>query len=130
MRASELERRLREWSAEYAGGKYENLSYPATNVLARVVEMGGFVPGSNGRIASKERTPADEVERVVRQMEAEAFYWHAMVLRCWYFRPNIAMSHRLALMRSVGRAMRTETFEELLVEAHEIVAFKLGAGDQ
>jgi hypothetical protein len=125
MHANELDRRLREWGAEYGGGKYDNLGFPASNILARVVEMGGFVPGSNGRLVSRERTPADEVERVVRKMEQGAMYELAQVVRCDYFRPGIAMTHRLELLRRIGLPMSERTYYGRLAEGKEVVCCEL-----
>jgi hypothetical protein len=120
-----LDRRLDEWASEYGGGRSENLGFSPTTILARVVEMGGFVPGGSGRIASAERTPADEVEALVRHMEAGSLYDEAKVLRCHYFRPDLAMTHRLDALRSMGLAMSERTYYRRLDAAREVVWIRL-----
>ncbi len=125
MLAGELDRRLREWGSEFGGGKYADLGFPAANILARVVEMGGHVPNTSRRLVSKERTPADQIELIVRRMESGAFYELAQVLRCDFFRPGIAMTHRLDALRAVGQAMSERTYYERLAEAKEVVCYGL-----
>lgn len=121
MHDERLHLRLVEWADEYGGGRYEDLGYPARNTLHKVIEMGGYVPNAAGRIRCAERTPADEVDAIVRQLAVE--HWREMqVLRVDYFRPNIAMETRLALLGRVGCGMGRTSYFERLRQAKELVS--------
>ena len=125
MDARALDRRLVRWASEYGGGRYADLGYSSTNILARVVEMGGFVPTATGKASCAERTPADEIEAIVRGMETVWMASEAAVLRCDYFRPGISIEHRLSLLRSAGCAIGKSTYYRQLETAREYVALKL-----
>ena len=120
-----LDRRLVEWADAYGGGKYADLGFSPTNILARVVEMGGHIPNATARIACAEKTPADEVEAIVRGMDMVWMAQEAAVLRCDYFRPGISIEHRLALLRSAGMVMGKSTYYRNLDLAREYVGLKL-----
>ena len=117
MRPGDIDSRLREWADCYGGGRYDNLGYASENVLYGLGVMGGFCPDPSGRIPSREATPADQVEAAVRRMEQDHRARWAAILRNWYFRPNIAMSHRIKLMASVGFQLSESAFIEQLPEA-------------
>ena len=128
MRADEPDRRLTEWAISHGGGRYENLGYASENILHRLGTMGGFCPDPSGRIPSREATPADQVEAAVRRMEQDHRARFAAILRNWYFRPNIALPHRIALMQKAGWHVSEEAFKtESLAEARAAFWAELNA---
>jgi len=93
---------LVQWGKELGPGYAESLSYPGTNILH---PSHGAHTGF-GRVEGK--TLSDEIEGIVRNMEASQFIKHALVLRCNYFHPNWTMEMRLdwLLSKSVKSSRR------------------------
>lgn len=97
-----LNARLVEWSREYGGSRYEAIGWSTgPHILAKLIEFGGFLPGSTAPRSMATLTPADEVERAVKRM-AEGWPSHARILRCDYFQPGMAMDARLEMLRRAG----------------------------
>lgn len=117
MDRTELEGRLKNWAAEYGGGKYPNIGWQGANLLQTLVDHKGFVPNSRGYVAVPIRSMADEVEQLVREMEETDLYKAAKALRCDYFLPNIPIQERLRQMKSragigISRAGYYEVLEK------------------
>lgn len=114
---TELDVRLRGWADEYGGGKYEHVGWHSRNLLQTLVEHRGFVPSSRGFVPVPVRSAADEVERLVCEMEAGDMLRHAKVLRCDYFAPNLIVEDRLKAMRKIGFSMSRAAYYDLLAQA-------------
>lgn len=120
-----LESRLQDWAREFGGGRYASLGFSAgEHVLARLIEFGGFLPGSTGPRNVKSITMADEVEACVRRL-AKCWPAHARVLRCDYFCPGMAMDARLDMLRRAGHKMGKATYYIKLESAKLYVAGSL-----
>ena len=94
-----VEARLVDWAREYGGGRYEAIGWSTgPHILAKLIEFGGFMPGSGAPRGTIAMTAADEVEKIVKRL---AIGWpdHALILRCDYFHPGMAMDGRLDLLR-------------------------------
>jgi hypothetical protein len=120
-----LESRLQDWAREFGGGRYVSLGYSTgEHVLARLIEFGGFLPGSSAPRGTISMTMADEVEACVRRM-AKSWPAHARVLRCDYFCPGMAMDARLDMLRRAGHRMGKATYYIKLESAKLYVAGSL-----
>lgn len=120
-----LESRLTDWAREYGGGRYVSLGFSTgEHVLARLIEFGGFLPGSSAPRCTISLTMADEVENVVRRL-AKTWPAHARVLRCDYFCPGMAMDARLDLLRRAGHKMGKASYYIKLESAKLYVAGSL-----
>lgn len=120
-----LESRLDDWAREYGGGKYATLGFSTgEHVLAKLIEYGGFLPGSTGPRNMVSLTMADEVEQIVRRM-GKTWPAHAAVLRCDYFCPKMAMDARLEMLRKAGFKMGKASYYIKLESAKLYVAGSL-----
>lgn len=120
-----LESRLQDWSREYGGGRYATLGFSTgEHVLAKLIQFGGFLPGSSAPVGTAAYTMADEVEACVRRM-AKCWPAHARVLRCDYFCPGMAMDARLDMLRRAGHKMGKATYYIKLESAKLYVAGSL-----
>ena len=117
-----VDSRLKDWAREYGGGRYVALGFSTgEHVLAKLIQFGGFLPGSSGPKGMTALTAADEVERVVKRL-ASGWPDHARVLRCDYFRPDMAMPARLDLLRSAGTKLGRAGYYTKLESAKLYVA--------
>lgn len=108
---STVEDRLRDWAREYSGPIVVGRAPP--HILARLMEFGGFLPGSTAPRNQVMRTAADEIEDIVRQL-AKVWPWTAAVLRVDYFYPDVAMETRLGFLRAEDIVLgRTSYFDRL-----------------
>jgi hypothetical protein len=124
---STLEERLRDWAREYSGPI--TVGRPGPHILARLIEFGGFLPGSSSPRNQVMRTEADEIEDIVRRME-RGYPWNAAILRYDYFHPDMAMESRLGFLRADGvEISRTNYFERLNLAKHFVAGALLGARD-
>lgn len=120
-----LESRLTDWAREYGGGRYATLGFSTgEHVLAKLIQFGGFLPGSTGPKGTVSLTMADEVEACVRRL-AKSWPAHARVLRCDYFCPSMAMEARLDLLRRAGHKMGKASYYIKLESAKLYVAGSL-----
>lgn len=117
-----LEERLRDWAREYSGPII--IGGSGDHILDKLIEFGGFLPGSTAPRNQVDPTPADQVEAVVRRMQ-EGFPAHARVLRCDYFARDIAMENRLDRLRSMGHKMSRAGYYNHLESAKLYVAGSL-----
>jgi hypothetical protein len=103
MKATELERRLTEWADEYAGGKYENVGWSGSSVLAVAIKYHGRAPqGLHPRPIIG--TPADEVELAVRAMRPQrGGELMVAALRAEYWMRSAALEHKLQRIRHKER---------------------------
>lgn len=122
-----LEARLVGWADEYGGGRYENVGWHSRNLLQTLIEHKGFIPNSAGYIPIPIRSAADEVERMVREMEAGDLYRHARVIRCDYFLPGLTVDMRLQNMRRIGLPMSRAGYYDLLAQAKQYLRGALSA---
>lgn len=117
-----VESRLRDWAREYGGGSVVKLGFQTgEHILARLIEFGGFLPGSSAPPGGAGTTAADDVERVVKRL-AVGWPHHARVLRCDYFRPDMAMPARLELLRRMGTKLGRAGYYTKLESAKLYVA--------
>ena len=113
---NDIEARLIQWAREYGLGGEKNIGWPGANVLHKAgMPLGDRIPP--GHIL----TDADRVQNIVAGMEKGGRYRQAMVLRCDYFRPGLAMDSRLAWLTRVGQRMSKATYETNLREAKAFV---------
>lgn len=119
---AQLEARLVAWAEEYGGSRYANVGWSGHNSLSTLIEHQGFMPDSRGFIPIPIRSPADEVEQVVRSMEKGAWERQAKVLRCDYFHPTWAIDVRLRAMVAAGFPMSRAGYYDLLAQAKACVA--------
>lgn len=105
---------LEHWGREYGGKDNSRLGWPGKSTLQTVVDHHGFAPGSPGFIPVPIRTKADEVEAIVREMEAGGYFKAARVLRCDYFKPGMAMCQRLDSLRKIGIPMSRAGYYDYL----------------
>jgi hypothetical protein len=120
-----LETRLDDWAKELGGGKYVNLGFSTgEHVLAKLVEYGGFLPGSSGPRNMTSMTMADEVEAIVRRM-GKTWPAHEAVLRLDYFFKKMAMDERLDRLRKAGFKMGKASYYIKLESAKLYVAGSL-----
>jgi hypothetical protein len=120
-----LESRLQDWAREYGGGRYATLGFSTgEHILARLIEFGGFLPGSSAPRSAIALTGADEVEQTVRRL-AKCWPAHARVLRCDYFAPNMAMENRLNMLRKLGHKVSRSGYYTRLESAKLYVAASL-----
>lgn len=110
----ELENRLKNWAQEYGGGRYPNVGWQGRNLIQTLIEHKGFVPSSRGYIPVPIRSAADEVEKIVRDMEQSDMARQASALRCDYFMPNIPVSDRLRRMTKRGHPMSRAAYYDVL----------------
>ena len=97
-----LESRLTDWAREYGGSRYASLGWSTgPHILAKLIEFGGFLPGTSAPAGGSGMTAADEVEQIVKRL-AKTWPDHAKVLRCDYFSPGMAMPARLDMLRRAG----------------------------
>ena len=122
MDKTELDGRLKGWAQEYGGGRYENVGWHSRNLLQTLVEHEGFVPSARGFIPIPIRSAADEVESVVRAMEAGDYFKQGRVLRCDYFLPNIPMESRLQNLRKIGISTSRAGYYDYLSQARAYVS--------
>ena len=123
----ELEARLIAWAEEYGGGRYENIGFSSRNLLETLGKHGGFVPDSGGFSRPVIRTAADEVERAVKAMIASPLYRCAFVMKCEYFRPDIAMDDRRKWLRSIGISISEDGYSDALEAGRAHLARVLAA---
>lgn len=121
-RNDELEARLVAWAKEYGEGRGPGIGWSGQNLLQTLVDHRGFVPNSRGYVPVPIHTGADEVETIVRGMEATGWYRCAQALRCDYNRPNISIEQRLQMMRRIGLAMSRAGYYDYLAQAKAFVA--------
>lgn len=114
MDKTELDGRLKNWASEYGGGKYPNIGWQGANLLQTLVDHKGFVPSSGGYVRVPIRSMADEVEQLVREMEACDLFKSGRALRCDYFLPNIPIQERLRLMKNAGVNISRAGYYEVL----------------
>lgn len=114
-----LEERLNDWAREYAGPIV--IGRQGAHVLAKLIEFGGFLPGSTAPRSQVDPTPADEIEAIVRRMTA-AFPVNALVLRCDYWYRETAMPLRLELLGRAGAGMSKAAYFNNLTAAKLYVA--------
>lgn len=112
-----LEARLVGWADEYGGSRYEHVGWHSRNLLQTLIDHRGFVPNSGGFAPVPIRSAADEIESLVRSMEASDMERQAKVLRCDYFIANITVEERLKKMRRHGFAMSRAGYYDLLAQA-------------
>lgn len=122
-----IEERLQDWAREYSGPI--TIGRGGAHILARLIEFGGFLPGSTAPRNQVARTAADEIEDYVRRLE-KAYPGNAAVLRYEYFHPDMAMENRLGFLRADGlEVTRTGYYERLNQAKHFIAGALLGARD-
>lgn len=117
-----LEARLVAWAEEYGEGGGPGIGWASQNLLQTLIDHRGFVPNSRGYVPVPIRTEADEVEAIVRGMEASGWFRHGRVLRCDYYRPNMAIEARLAMMRRIGLPISRAGYYDYLAQAKAFVA--------
>lgn len=118
----ELESRLVAWGKEYGEGGGPGIGWASQNLLQTLIDHRGFVPTSRGYVPVPIHTEADEVEAIVRGMEASGWFRHGRVLRCDYYRPNMAIEARLAMMRRIGLPISRAGYYDYLAQAKAFVA--------
>lgn len=123
----ELDVRLKGWASEYGGGKYEHVGWHTRNLLQTLIEHKGFVPSSRGFVPIPIASAADEVERVVCEMERDGWFKQGRVLRCDYFLPNAAMEIRLKNLAHIGVRLSRASYFDHLAQAKAFVAGALRA---
>lgn len=121
-RNDELEARLVAWAKEYGEGSGPGIGWSGQNLLQTLVDHRGFVPSSRGYVPVPIHTGADEVETIVRGMEAAGWFRHGRALRCDYYRPNMAIDARLAMMRRIGLPMSRAGYYDYVAQARAFVA--------
>lgn len=110
-RSKELERRLIEWSGEYAGGRYENIGWANRSWLATMIQYHGRAPDGLSREVIALGTPADEVEEAVHALELSADgYKPGRVLRAEYWMPKAPEEQKLQALRSLGLPMSRQGY--------------------
>lgn len=124
----ELKIRLAGWAFEYGGGKYENIGYSNRNLLQTLIEHGGFVPSSGGYKPIPIRSAADEIESIVKRMEAEGWFKHGRVLRCDNFMANAPIEVRLKALQNIGVRLSRASYFNVLAAAEAYVAGAIGQG--
>lgn len=123
-----VEQRLVGWAREYGGGKYESIGWSSgEHILSKLITFGGFVPGSSAPRSAAAKTPADEIQDIVERMARCGYSDQANVLRCDYFRPNMAMEARLDALRQVGVRTSKAGYYIRLNEAKSFIAGALVA---
>ena len=118
----ELEARLVAWAREYGLGGDAGLGWKSRNILQTLVDHRGFVPDSRGYVPVPIRTAADEVETIVRGMEASGWVKQAQALRVDYFHPRAAIDSRLSIMRRRGLPMSRAGYYDHIAQAKAFVA--------
>jgi len=121
-RNDELEARLVAWAKEYGEGNGPGIGWSGQNLLQTLIDHKGFVPNSRGYVPVPIQTGADEVESIVRGMEASGWFRHVRALRCDYYRPNIGIDQRLQMMRRIGLGMSRTGYYEYVSQAKAFVA--------
>lgn len=117
-----VEARLVDWAREYGGGRYEAIGWSTgPHILAKLIEFGGFMPGSGAPRGTIAMTAADEVDRVVKRL-AQSWPAHAAVIRSDYFSPGMAMGSRLEFLRLQGHKMGKSSYYQFLESAKLYVA--------
>ena len=122
MDRNELDCRLRAWADEYGGGKYEHVGWHTRNLLQTLIEHQGFIPDSRGYIPVPIRSAADEVEQVVKAMEADGWFKQGRVLRCDFFMPTVPMEIRLKNLAHIGVSLSRASYFDHLAQAKAYVA--------
>ena len=111
---SDLEARLVAWADEYGGGRYENIGWSSRNLLETLGVHGGFVPDSGGFRRAPIRTAADDVDEAIKAMQAGPMFRSAFVIRCEYFRPELAMDDRRRMLRGIGVLVSEDGYRDAL----------------
>lgn len=121
-RNDDLEARLVAWAREYGHGGDAGIGWKSSNILQTLVDHRGFVPDSRGYLPVPIRTAADEVETIVRGMEASGWVKQAQALRVDYFHPRAAIDSRLSIMRRSGLPMSRAGYYDHIAQAKAFVA--------
>lgn len=123
----ELERRLKEWKEEYAGGRYEDLGYPSKSSIQTAITYHGPAPQGLNPRGIQLNTKADQVENAVQELERQKDgFKPGRVLRVEYWKWNSAEEERLDALRRIGLPMSRAGYFQALKLAKVYVAGRLG----
>lgn len=103
-KSAELEARLKGWADEYAVGF--SISYPSRSWLYDAMVFKGPAPQGLNPRSSTERTPADEVEAAVLELERQQIGFRiGRALRAEYWLGDAKEGLKLAALEKIGLKM-------------------------
>lgn len=113
---SRIELVLVQWGKELGGKDQTGLDWPRQSVMQTVLDHHGFSPSKTSPKGKRDRTPTDDIEDIVREMEniGSTYYQAARALRCDYFRPDMAIDSRLDLLSDTGTPMGRSKYYSLV----------------
>lgn len=119
-RTGDLEARLRDWAAAYAGGIYD-LDEGIKSPMGQMMKWGGRPPTGLGQTPA---TPeADDVQDAVHALAIQPQgRLPAAVLRCEYFHPSWTMEDKLDDLRGDGFDVPRTRYYQHLQSARKYVA--------
>ena len=118
----ELEKRLRDWADEYAGGRYENIGWSGQSWLATMIKYRGGAPQGLGEVVYL-NTDADKVEEAVAALETTRDgYKPGRVVRAEYWMSHAPEEQKLQALRQLGLPMSRAGYYLYLKQAKIHVA--------